>query len=157
MSDKEAKDKAGRTTHQVSAAVFKQVYDSPRSLPGTHQWVTSDHDVREIETLLGIPARTIGAPLWLSGDTRQCKKCGRESSWLDIVASGLARKHGAAMIAEVILGERKYVNTEVPEAIADLHCYKCKTPIVDLRSFKCHNWAYAFGDLAAIVEKLRGE
>src|ERR1051326_5574209 len=54
-----------------------------------------------------------GLLLWLSGDTRHCTKC------------------GAAMIAEVILGDRKYVNTEVPEAIADLHCYKCKTPIVD--------------------------
>lgn len=33
----------------VSPEVFKQVYDSPRSVPGKEHWVTSDDDVREIE------------------------------------------------------------------------------------------------------------
>jgi hypothetical protein len=56
----------------------------------------------------------------------------------------------------VILGEKKYVNVEAPEAIADLHCYKCKASIPDLRSFKCHNWAYASTDLLAQIEKARG-
>ena len=44
--------------------------------------------------------------------------------------------HQKALLVEVILGDRKFVNVEVPHAIADLVCYKCKRPIVDLRSFK---------------------
>ena len=144
-----------RSTHQVSDEIFKQVYDSPSSLPGKQAWVTSDEDVRAIEKLLGMAGRTIGAPLWVSGDTRHCKKCKRETNWLDIVASGLAREHSAAMIAEVILGDRKFVNVEAPKAIADLVCFKCQTPIVDLRSFKCHNRAYAIGDLRKVVENLK--
>jgi hypothetical protein len=147
--------KPTRSTHQVNDEIFKQVYDSPSSLPGKQAWVTSDEDVRAIEKLLGMTGRTIGAPLWVSGDTRHCKKCKRETNWLDIVASGLAREHSAAMIAEVILGDRKFVNVEAPKAIADLVCFKCKTPIVDLRSFKCHNWAYAIGDLRKVVENLK--
>lgn len=43
---------------------------SPASLPGRRRWVTSDADVRAIEDLLGIEARTIGAPIWVSGDSR---------------------------------------------------------------------------------------
>ena len=27
--------------------------------------------------------------------------------------------------------------------IAGLHCFRCKTAIDNLRSFKCHNWGYA--------------
>ena len=34
-------------------------------------------------------------------------------------------------------------NVETPRAIANVVCYQCQTPIRDLRSFKCHNWAYA--------------
>jgi len=155
MPSKGKKATEARATHHVSDEIFKQVYDSPSSLPGKHSWVTRDDDVREIEKLLGMPARTIGAPLWVSGDTKQCKKCGRETNWLDIVSSGLARQHSAAMIAEVVLGDRKFVNVEAPKAIADLQCFKCKTPIVDLRSFKCHNWAYAIGAMRDVIEKLR--
>lgn len=146
----------GRTTHVVSPEVFKQVYDSPLSLPGKHRWVTKDEDVRTIEKLLGIPEKSIGAPLWVSGDTRQCQKCGRETNWLDIVSSALSKTHQKAMLVEVILGERKYVNVEVPSAIADLSCYKCKTSIVDLRSFKCHNWAYARPALLEVIEEMAG-
>jgi hypothetical protein len=54
---------------------------------------------------------------------------------------------------EVILGDRKYVNVEVPHTIADLFCYNCKNPIVDLRSFKCHNWAYAREAILKIIEE----
>lgn len=143
-----------RKTHVVSPEVFKQVYDSPASLPGKHRWVTADTDVRSIERLLGIPLGSIGAPLWVSGDTRNCKKCGREVNWLDIISSGLAKAHAKDVLIRVILGERKYVNTEVPDAIADVVCAKCKTPIVDLRSFKCHNWAYARPALAEIIERI---
>ena len=70
---------AGRTTLQVSPELFKQVYDSPLSLPGKHRWVTKDDDVRTLEALLGIPEKAIGAPLWVRGDTRHCTKCGRET------------------------------------------------------------------------------
>ncbi len=144
----------GRTTRVVSPEMFKQVYDSPLSLPGKHRWVTKDEDVRAIEKLLGIPQKSVGAPLWVSGDTRNCRKCGRETNWLDIVSSAVAKTHQKALLVEVILGERKYVNVEVPRAIADLSCYKCKSPIADLRSFKCHNWAYARGALLEVIEKI---
>jgi len=144
-----------RSTRVVSAEVFKQVYDSPHSLPGKEKWVTADQDVRVIERLLGMEPKTIGAPLWVSGDTRHCSKCGRETNWLDIVGSALAKAHNKELLAKVILGEKKYVNTEAPRAIADLFCYKCKTPIRDLRSFKCHNWAYAKPALLKVLERVR--
>jgi hypothetical protein len=141
------------STKRVSNELFQRVYDSPKSLPGRHRWLTSDGDVRKVEELLGMPARTIGAPLWVSGDRRACPKCGRETNWLDIVSSALSSVHAREMIANVILGDAKFVNVEAPRAIADLHCFKCKTPIKDLRSFKCHNWAYAIGDIRKIVER----
>lgn len=143
------------STRIVSAEVFKQVYDSPHSLPGKEKWVTSDGDVRAIEQLLGMEAGTIGAPLWVSGDTRRCKKCDRETNWLDIVASGVAKQHNKELLVKVILGDKKYVNVETPRAIADLLCFKCKSPITDLRSFKCHNWAYARGALLKVIEGLK--
>jgi hypothetical protein len=141
-----------RTTRTVSEDLFREVYDSPRSLPGKQRWVTSDKDVQEIERLLGLEANTIGAPLWVSGDTRNCRNCGREINWLDIVASGLRGVHRVEMIAKVILGKAKFVNVEAPRAIADLRCYGCGAEVRDLRSFKCHNWAYAIGDLRRVVD-----
>ncbi|WP_327281385.1 hypothetical protein [Streptomyces sp. NBC_01205] len=143
-----------RETRKVSDAVFRAVYDSPASLPGCYRWVTPEEDVRKVEELLGMEAGTIGAPLWVSGDSRQCRACGREPSWLDIVSSALDSTHERAMIAEVILGEHKYVNTEAPKAIAGLLCHGCRNPITDLRSFKCHNWAYAFEDLQKVLERI---
>jgi hypothetical protein len=153
MSSTTGPKSPGRTTHEVSPEVFKQVYDSPASLPGSHRWVTKDDDVRMIEQLLGIPAKSIGAPLWVSGDTRHCSKCGRETNWLDIVSSALTKIHGKALLIEVILGDRKFVNVEAPHAIADLVCHNCKNPILDLRSFKCHNWAYARESILEIIEE----
>jgi len=143
-----------KTTLIVSGEVFREVYDSPRSLPGKERWVTTDEDVRAIEQLLGVQPRTIGAPLWVSGDTRNCPKCRREINWLDIVDSALAKQHGKELLVTVILGEKKFVNVEAPRAIENLVCYKCKEPIRDLRSFKCHNWAYAFEDLQKVVERI---
>ncbi|MGN6256324.1 MAG: hypothetical protein ACTHN3_01045 [Solirubrobacterales bacterium] len=142
-----------RSTYAVPDDLFQTVYDSPRSLPGEHVWLTSDEDVREIEKVLGIKRHAIGAPLWLSGDERHCPKCGRETSWLDIVSSALKDVHSKALIVKVVLGEQKYVNVEVPSAIRGLRCHRCDTPIESLRSFKCHNWAYAVGDLARVVEQ----
>src|SRR5260370_34626786 len=81
------------STRVVNAEIFKQVYDSPHSLPGKEKWITSDQDVRTIERLLGMSPKTIGAPLLLSGDTRHCHKCARETNWLDIVSSALAQLH----------------------------------------------------------------
>src|ERR1017187_100883 len=154
MPSKNNPQSQGRTTHVVSPEIFKQVYDSPNSLPGKHRWVTTDEDVRTIEKLLGIPDRSIGAPLWVSGDTRHCPKCQRETNWLDIVSSALTQTHQKKLLVEVILGERKYVNVEVPNAIADLSCYNCKNPIIDLRSFKCHNWAYARDALLDLIKEV---
>ena len=113
-----------RSTLPVSDAVFRQVYDSPASLPGRHKWLTPTDEVRKIEELLGMPANTIGAPLWVSGDRKRCPKCRRETNWLDIVASALGEVHKAEMIAQVILGEQKFVNTEAPRAIAGLKCFR---------------------------------
>jgi hypothetical protein len=154
MPSKSNPQSQGRTTHVVSPEIFKQVYDSPNSLPGKHRWVTKDEDVRTIEKLLGIPDRSIGAPLWVSGDTRHCPKCQRETNWLDIVSSALTKTHQKKLLIEVILGERKYINVEVPNAIADLSCYNCENPIVDLRSFKCHNWAYAREALLDLIKEV---
>jgi hypothetical protein len=145
---------AQKQTHAVSDEVFRQVYDSPAALPGRYKWLTSDVDVRKIEELLGMPEHTIGAPLWVSGDRKRCAKCRREVNWLDIVASALDQVHGRAMIARVILGEQKFVNTEAPRAIAGLRCFKCKTPFENLRSFKCHNWAYAMPALLRVLEQI---
>ena len=115
--------------------------------------MTTEADVRAIEKLLGMDPKTIGAPLWVSGDTRNCSKCGRETNWLDIIGSALVKVHDKALLVKIILGDKKFVNMEVPRAIADLQCFKCKTPILDLRSFKCHNWAYARGDILRVIEK----
>src|SRR6266568_4362597 len=144
-----------KTTIAVSDKVFRGVYDSAASLPGRYKWLTSDDDVRAIENLLGMPKRTIGAPLWVSGDRKRCSKCGRETNWLDIVASALKQVHGRELIARVILGEQKFVNIEAPRAIAGLKCYQCKAAIGTLRSFKCHNWAYAKPALLRVLEAMQ--
>lgn len=143
-----------KRTKAVSDAVFKRVYDSPASLPGKHTWVTPAEDVARIEEALGMPPRTIGAPLWVSGDRRACAGCAREMSWLDIVTSALDGQHSREMIARVILGDQKYVNTEAPRAIEGVRCFGCGTPFDGLRSFKCHNWAYARPALLELVERL---
>jgi len=148
---------AAQSTRVVSEEVFKQVYDSPQSLPGKERWVTSDDDVRALEKLLGMPPKTIGAPLWVSGDTKNCRNCGRETNWLDIVASGLSQVHRKEMIVKVILGDRKYVNVEAPRAIEHLVCFNCKSPITDLRSFKCHNWAYAMPEMLRVLEQVNAK
>lgn len=146
--------KPGKHTHPVSDSVFKEVYDSPASLPGRHKWLTRDADVRKIEGLLGMPPETIGAPLWVSGDRKRCGKCQREINWLDIVSSALGRVHAREMVARVILGTQKYVNTEAPRAIAGLKCFNCGTPFPNLRSFKCHNWAYAKPALLRLLQEM---
>ena len=144
----------GKNTFPVSKEIFQQVYDSPQSLPGKHKWVTTDADVRKIEKLLGMPEKTIGAPLWVSGDERSCPKCKREINWLDIVSSAVDNIHGKEMIARVILGDKKFVNTENPRAIENVHCFNCKTKIEKLRSFKCHNWAYAKPALIKVLQEM---
>lgn len=143
-----------RTTLAVSNSIFREVYDSPASLPGRHKWLTRDEDVRKIEALLGMPSKTIGAPLWVSGDRKGCPHCRREINWLDIVSSALGEVHKADLIAQVILGEQKFVNTETPRAIAGLKCFQCKNPIENLRSFKCHNWAYAKEALVKVLQQM---
>lgn len=145
---------SGKTTRMVSNELFQQVYDSPSSLPGKEKWVTRDEDVRQIEKLLGMEPHTIGAPLWVSGDTRRCATCDRETNWLDIVSSALGDVHSRKMLAQVILGDRKFVNIEAPRAIADLACFGCGSDITDLRSFKCHNWAYAVGALRDVIRHM---
>lgn len=146
-------EQAKLTTKVVSDAVFRRVYDSPHSLPGKDRWVTCDDDVREIERLLSMNPKTIGAPLWVSGDTRRCPKCERESNWLDIVASALSQAHRKELLVKVILGRKKYVNIEAPRAIEDVFCFNCGEAVKDLRSFKCHNWAYAKPALLEVLER----
>ena len=146
-----------QTTHRVSNEIFKAVYDSPAALPGRHKWLTVDADVRRVEKLLGMEPNTVGAPLWVSGDRKTCPKCDRETNWLDIVSSALGEVHSREMIARVILGEQKFVNTEAPRAIAGLKCFKCKQQIDNIRSFKCHNWAYAKPALLKVLERIRSQ
>jgi|SRR6185369_3438763 len=122
-------------TEAVSYKVFKAIYDPPASLPGRHKWVTRDAEVRQIEKLLGMPPESIGAPLWVSGDHKRCPKCHRETNWLDIVFSVLGPVHAREMIARVILGTQKHVNTEAPRAIAGLRRFQCKIAIVNRQSF----------------------
>ncbi len=143
-----------RNTHPVGNEVFRTVYDTPASLPGKHKWLTKEEDVRQIEKVLGMPPKTIGAPLWVSGDRKTCSKCRREINWLDIVSSALGEVHSQAMIAKVILGEQKYVNTEAPRAIEGLKCHNCDTAFENLRSFKCHNWAYAKPALLKVIQQM---
>jgi hypothetical protein len=145
---------AERLTQRVSETVFRQVYDSPASLPGRHRWVTADGDVRQLEKLLGMPAETIGAPLWVSGDRKDCPECGRVVNWLDIVSSAVERVHDREMIARVILGEEKFVNTEAPHAIEGVRCFQCHAAIEELRSFKCHNWAYAKEAMVRVLQEI---
>ncbi|MGB7208382.1 MAG: hypothetical protein WBD27_06970 [Pyrinomonadaceae bacterium] len=143
-----------QNTVPVSDEIFRQVYESPASLPGRNRWLTRDADVRKIEELLGMPSGSIGAPLWVSGDRKRCAECRRETNWLDIVSSALEHVHSREMIARVILGEQKFVNTEAPRAIADLKCFQCKTVIDNLRSFKCHNWAYAMPAMLKVLQHM---
>ena len=152
---KSKKEYPKRFTYPVSNEVFQAVYDSPASLPGRFKWVAKDEDVRQIEELLGIPAHTIGAPLWVSGDRKRCKKCRRETSWLDIVNSALTQTHSKEMVVRVILGDAKFVNTEVPDHIAGLTCYHCRAPIESIRSFKCHNWAYAREAMLKVIQQMQ--
>jgi len=55
-------DDERRHTLPVDDDVFRTVYDSPASLPGCYKWLTSDEDLRRIESLLGMPPGTVGAP-----------------------------------------------------------------------------------------------
>jgi hypothetical protein len=153
----QAEGAGARKTFPVSDELFRKVYDSPSSLPGQHSWVTPDDDVREIERLLGIDEQAIGAPLWLSGDRNRCDACGRVTTWLDIVSSALGEVHRKQLIVRVILGQQKFVNVEAPAEIAGLVCHQCGAPITGVRSFKCHNWAYAIDDLARIVEAVSAQ
>lgn len=141
-------------TVEVSDSVFREVYDSPASLPGALRWTTPDEDVRAIEELLGLEYGAIGAPLWVSGDQRTCPSCHRQVSWLDIVSSALREVHPPHLVAAVILGERRYVNVEAPRAISRVSCFRCGTGIEGIRSFKCHNWAYAHGLLQQVLSTL---
>jgi hypothetical protein len=79
----------------------------------------------------------------VNGDRKRCLKCQREINWLNIASFALDQVHSLTLIALIILGEQKLVNTEAPHAIAGLQCFKCKMPFENLRNFKCHNWAYA--------------
>jgi hypothetical protein len=139
------------STVRVPKELFEQVYDSPASLPGKQRWLTSDEDVRRLEEVLEIPPKTIGAPLWVSGDERNCPNCQRELNWLDIVGSAIRDVHDRALITRVILGRAKYVNTDAPRAIAGVRCFDCGAAGEGLRSFKCHNWAYAYERIDALV------
>jgi hypothetical protein len=143
-----------KNTEAVTDTVFKAVYDSPASLPGRYKWLTKEEDVRAIEKILGMAQHTIGAPLWVSGDRKTCPKCRREINWLDIVSSALDGVHNREMIAQVILGDQKYVNTEAPRAIAGLKCHHCGTSFENLRSFKCHNWAYAKPAILRVIKTM---
>ena len=64
----------------------------------------------------------------------------------------LAQIHNKEMIAKLILGNKKFVNTE---KLQGLSCYECHEPIKDQRSFKCHKWTYATPQLLGVLEQMR--
>ena len=97
-------------TTPVIDRAFKQVYDSPASLPERYKWLTTDEYIRAIEKPLSMPSKIIGVPQWVSGDRKTCNKCRRQFNWLDIIPSALNGTHDPKMVAQVILGEQKYVN-----------------------------------------------
>jgi hypothetical protein len=78
-------------------------------------------------------------------------------SWLDIVSSSLERVHDPRMVAQVILGNQKYVNVEAPRAIEGVRCFDCGTAIKRIRSFKCHNWAYAREAMLTVLERVEAK
>jgi len=54
---------------------------------------------------------------------------------------------------EVILGDRKWsMSKRRPQS--QVCVASNAAPQVDVRSFKCHNWAYAIGDLEAVVREV---
>jgi hypothetical protein len=107
MPSKTNPESQARSTCVVSHEIFKQVRDSPLSLPGKRRWVTKEEeDLRTIEKLLGISEKSIGAPLAVRGDTRNCPRCGQEANWLGIVSSAVTKTHQKALLVEVLLGER---------------------------------------------------
>ena len=57
-------------------------------------------------------------------------------------------------MAQVMLGEQKFVNTEAPRAIVGLTCVQCKTALDNIRSFKCHNWVYTIGALRKVIQQM---
>lgn len=58
------------------------------------------------------------------------------------------------MIARVILGKQKFVNTEAPRAIDGVKCSECGASIDGIRSFKCHNWAYAKEAMLKVLQQM---
>jgi hypothetical protein len=95
-------------------------------------------------------------------DMHLCRQCPAEGSW-ERGLTGVGRTiqgddegrdaHRKELLVRVILGDQKYVNVETPRAIAGLRCMGCGAEMKTLRSFKCHNWAYAINDLARLVEQ----
>lgn len=61
------------------------------------------------------------------------------------------REHLMQELCLVILGEQKFVHTE---AIAGLSGVQCKMGIDTIRSFTCHNWAYAIGALRKVIQQM---
>lgn len=138
-----------RRTIEVDDAVFREVYESPASLPGRHRWTTPEADVRRIDP---VPQhRRAAVAQRRHPRLPELRPADQLARHRDVRPR---RIQGPKRIAEVILGDRKFVNTEAPHAIEGLRCSNCGTAIADLRSFKCHNWAYAIGDLQAVVADL---
>jgi hypothetical protein len=101
MSSPRNSNERSRETVEVSNDAFREVYDSPASLPGTERYITAEEDVRKIEELLNMRPGSIRAPLWVSGEDLSCSDCGRAPNWLDIVTSAATSVHSATMIAGV--------------------------------------------------------
>ena len=92
-----------------------------------------------MKKILEIPASTLLCRSAVTPCT--APSVAQEANWLDIFSFALTKQHQKSLLVQVILGEHKYVNVEVPRAIADLSCYNYKTSLVRWGSFKCHNWA----------------
>lgn len=69
-------------------------------------------------------------------------------------ATYIFQEHLMPELSLVVLGEQKFVSTEAPRAITRLACIQCKATIDNIRSFKCHNWAYAIGALCKVIQQM---
>jgi hypothetical protein len=77
-------------------------------------------------------------------------KRGRKTDSLEMVSSALTRTHQKPLLMEIVPGDRKHVNHEVPQATAGLSGFNFKHVIRNSRSF------YARESILEIIREAQG-
>jgi hypothetical protein len=90
---------------------------------------TPANDVSEIEKLLGLDFRDAEHSMLCA--SKECGRCGRASSWLDIIVSAL-RVHSTEFLKEQFDAKQFIVTDVVPRIL----CAGCGGPI-QCKSYKC--------------------